>query len=85
MTMKMKAAMTSKWFDLYDGLPGMEKELFVCKLHISSLVFCCGHCYGACQALFCSNRILVSRGIGGLRHVASAVEHSGGYDVAFEH
>jgi hypothetical protein len=37
------------------------------------------------SSTFCSNRILVSRGIAGLRHVASSVEHLGGYDVAFEH
>jgi hypothetical protein len=37
------------------------------------------------SSTFCSSRILVSRGIAGLRHVASSVEHLGGYDVAFEH
>jgi len=31
--------MMSKGLDVYDGLPGMEKELLVCKLHISSLIF----------------------------------------------
>jgi hypothetical protein len=51
MTMMKKAVMMSKGFDVYDGLSGMEKEPLVCKLHISSLIFCCGHCYGACQAL----------------------------------
>jgi hypothetical protein len=39
MTMMKKAAMMNKGFDVYDGLPGMEKELLVCKLHISSLIF----------------------------------------------
>jgi len=51
MTMMKRAVMMSKGFDAYDGLSEMEKELFgVQATHLIS-DFCCGHCYGACQAL----------------------------------